>query len=69
MKTDKVCVECFARKPLDEFYRRKGVRDGRTSQCKECAKAYYKQRYSVYSEEIKSKKREREFKKILNGTI
>ena len=35
----KVCTGCGKTKPLSEFGKRKGVRDGRKSRCKECRKA------------------------------
>jgi hypothetical protein len=36
----KRCSACGRVKPLSEFYRRKGTRDGHTSQCKACRKAH-----------------------------
>lgn len=39
----KLCTQCKKIKPLDQFYRRKRAKDGRTSECKECRNAAAKQ--------------------------
>lgn len=41
----KKCSRCDRRKPLDEFPRRKDVRDGRASQCLVCDRARKKKWY------------------------
>lgn len=35
----KICGQCKVGKPLDEYHRNAASKDGRTSDCKECAKA------------------------------
>ena len=37
----KRCSKCGEVKPISEFYKRKSSKDGLSSYCKECAKAYY----------------------------
>jgi hypothetical protein len=39
----KCCTKCKTIKPLDQFYRRKRAKDGRTSECAECRNAAVKQ--------------------------
>ena len=36
----KRCSKCGVEKPLDQFYRQRGRKDGRTSHCKICRNAY-----------------------------
>lgn len=38
--TTKVCPKCHVEKFLEDFYRNKSRKDGRSPQCKACAKAY-----------------------------
>jgi hypothetical protein len=37
----KVCNKCKKEKPISEFYKNRTMRDGYTSQCKECIKLTY----------------------------
>lgn len=41
----KICLSCAAEKPIEEFHRHRGRRDGRNDVCKECAN-YRVSRYS-----------------------
>lgn len=40
--TQKICPTCKKLKPVSEFYRNRRTKDGCSSQCMECHKAYYK---------------------------
>jgi len=37
----KTCTKCEQEKPLEEFHKHKGFKDGRQSRCKGCVKQYY----------------------------
>ncbi|WP_128970022.1 hypothetical protein [Rhodococcus opacus] len=41
----KVCQnpDCNQEKPIDEFYKKKGYKDGRAARCKECLRAYFRE--------------------------
>ena len=41
----KICTQCKVEKELTDFYKRKGRKDGRTSQCKKCSNKYSKYSY------------------------
>ena len=57
----KVCGKCGVWKPLEEYYKHKGGKDGRKSQCKKCKKEYKKQYYKNHVEHIKE--REKQYRK------
>ena len=46
----KTCSKCKKEKTLEEFYRRKTSKDGRKSECKECAKQYYENNREKFRE-------------------
>lgn len=65
----KICSICKIEKPIDEFHKHKGRRDGLNSSCKECTREksndYYKAnkekclaKMKIYAEENKDKNRE-----------
>ena len=37
--TFKICTQCGERKPLEDFYAKKYMKDGRASECKLCSNA------------------------------
>lgn len=41
----KECIKCGEEKPLSEYYKHPEMADGRLSTCKECKRAYSRQRY------------------------
>jgi hypothetical protein len=43
----KVCRSCGEARPLDEFYRAKGTRDGLRGECKSCNRAAKRERYAA----------------------
>jgi hypothetical protein len=53
----KVCRTCKAEKPMRAFYRRAESVDGHTSECKECKKAYTRERHWLKRDQINAKKR------------
>lgn len=58
----KTCTKCGVEKELGEFYKRKGVRDGRQSHCKDCDnyrnRKYYSETFRWAEPEYRKKKRE-----------
>lgn len=52
----KTCRECGLEKPLTEFHRAAGMRDGHRSECKSCAARIKKARYAI--------NREREIRRV-----
>lgn len=57
----KVCSKCRESKPLDEFHKDKTTRNGVSSRCKECRKAYAKVYHKKNKDRINAKdKRYRE---------
>jgi len=51
--TNKTCNRCGEIKPLSEFYKNKGMRDGHLKQCKECSNAYFKKYRQENAESIR----------------
>lgn len=47
MSASKPCRICGTEKPLDEFYRSSGMRDGNRHDCKDCNKAEKRRRYAA----------------------
>ena len=43
----KHCNSCDTTKPIEEFYKAKGRKDGRSWWCSTCAKAYRKKKYNT----------------------
>lgn len=41
----KICKNCEQSKPLGQFYKSKGYKDGYTTKCKQCNSLYYEQKY------------------------
>ena len=52
----KLCTKCKVEKPLESFGKRKGVKDGRRSQCTMCDIEYNKKYYHAMPIEKKNKK-------------
>lgn len=46
---EKWCGLCCALKPLDEFYRRKASKDGRSYRCKDCSTKNNNEEFSYLS--------------------
>jgi hypothetical protein len=49
----KPCKECGEIKPINEFYKNKSMADGHINTCKECKKAYTKERMRVFRQRHK----------------
>ncbi len=50
MDTEKQCSKCLEVKPLEDFYRAKRLKFGRSYRCKVCQKVYQRKRYTENSE-------------------
>lgn len=65
----KKCFKCGIAKPLSEFYKHKGTKDGHLNKCKECTKAdtskYFKDNRERYREYDKLRQRN-DIHRILN---
>jgi 5-methylcytosine-specific restriction endonuclease McrA len=55
VETSKECNKCFEVKRVDEFYRNKGMPDGRLNQCKVCHQAARKKYYEKNAAKINEK--------------
>lgn len=55
----KRCCACHHWKPLDDFHKEKAKRDGRSSECKECAGIRQRAYYAANKEQIKEQNRQR----------
>lgn len=53
----KYCKKCNTSKPLEDFYKHNGTKDGRHSVCSDCAKAAKKVRYDADPEKYLSRNR------------
>lgn len=54
---EKACKVCHEVKPLDDFYRAKGMRDGHRNECKACFKERAAARYRADPEPVKERAR------------
>ena len=52
---EKWCSLCCAMKPVEEFYRRKASKDGRSYRCKDCSNANNSERMKAKSKEERQK--------------
>lgn len=52
----KTCTKCGETKPLDEYYRNNGMRDGRLNTCKKCSAEYSRTRNTI--PEVKARRAE-----------
>lgn len=55
--TSKVCILCNLEKPLEQFQRDSGKKDGYRRECKECSSAKRKQQYSENPEKYRARSR------------
>ena len=49
IETNKACKKCGEAKPLSEYYKRKGAKDGHRNDCKACVLGHQKERYKALS--------------------
>lgn len=55
----KTCTKCVQSKPLDQFYKKKQLRDGYTPSCKACIKIYSEKYRSEYRDVIHQREQKR----------
>lgn len=53
----KICKVCKTSKPLSDYHKHRGCKDGRVNTCKPCVKEYKAGRYKARSSEIKERMR------------
>jgi hypothetical protein len=51
----KSCIVCKTKKPLSDYPKRKGAKDGTRNRCKVCSKAYFAKNYEAKKEEKRAK--------------
>ena len=54
----KICKKCGQEKPITEFQKHKGYKDGYHTCCKECRNLYYKSHYRAVGKEDRQKRRD-----------
>ena len=54
----KICKKCGQEKPLDEFAKHKGYKDGHHTCCRECRNLYYRSYYRTIGKEDRKEKRD-----------
>lgn len=58
----KTCSKCRLNKPLDDFNKKSGTKDGRQYHCRTCSKQYYKQYYDSNPDKEKDRIKDRKSK-------
>ena len=56
----KTCINCKEEKPLTDYYKHTGMKDGRLNKCKECVKVYSSNRYEEKSNDDDWMEKERQ---------
>ena len=54
----KICKNCGQEKPIADFQKHKGYKDGYANCCKECRNLYYKSHYRAVGKEDRQKRRD-----------
>lgn len=54
----KICKNCGQEKPVADFQKHKGYKDGYANCCKECRNLYYKSHYRAVGKEDRQKRRD-----------
>jgi hypothetical protein len=57
MTTLKTCTKCGQTKTIEQFHRDRGKRDGRATQCKQCASAYHREYRKANQERLSLQQR------------
>jgi hypothetical protein len=58
-----ICKKCGKDSPLDNFYRNKSYKSGYAAQCKDCAKAYGRKKYSENPDVMRERQLKHKFNK------